>query len=159
MPTPTYTPLANITLGSSASSVTFSTIPATYRDLVLVVNGSANGTDPIRARVNGDTGANYSRQVMRGIAGTASALVGTGSEFVFSSSVSINERFLFSIQFMDYSATNKHKTVLSRANAEGQVDARASRWANTSAITSIQIYVSGNEMNSGTSLALYGIVA
>jgi len=36
----TYTPIASVTLSSAQASVTFSSIPQTYTDLVLVVNGS-----------------------------------------------------------------------------------------------------------------------
>jgi hypothetical protein len=36
MPTSTYVALATTTLGATAASVTFSSIPATYRDLLLV---------------------------------------------------------------------------------------------------------------------------
>ena len=42
---PTYTPLQSIVLTSSASSVTFSNIPQTYQDLVLVVNPSGVGAN------------------------------------------------------------------------------------------------------------------
>jgi hypothetical protein len=35
-----YTALANVTLGSSAANVTFSSISGSYRDLVLIVNGN-----------------------------------------------------------------------------------------------------------------------
>ena len=44
MPTPTYTPLATVTLGTSAASVTFSSIPATYRDLILIFDGTGSGS-------------------------------------------------------------------------------------------------------------------
>jgi hypothetical protein len=59
MPTPTYIPLATVTLGSADSSVTFSSIPATYRDLILVLNGTRSTTSGVRARANADAGANY----------------------------------------------------------------------------------------------------
>jgi hypothetical protein len=63
MPTPTYTPLATVTLASTASSVTFSSIPATYRDLVVVHNnfGTVNNDANSNFRFNGDSGSNYSR--------------------------------------------------------------------------------------------------
>jgi hypothetical protein len=45
MPTQTYVALASETLATSASSVTFAGIPATYRDLVLIVfAGTSSGT-------------------------------------------------------------------------------------------------------------------
>jgi hypothetical protein len=63
---------------------------------------------------------------------------------------------------MDYSATDKHKTVLSRNNvAGGGVDAFANRWANTAAITSVEVRVStgGQFFATPTTLSLYGVIA
>ena len=61
MPLPsTMTPIATNTLTAVASSVTFSSIPSTYTDLVLVLQGSFDSADDVRFRFNGDTGSNYS---------------------------------------------------------------------------------------------------
>jgi hypothetical protein len=65
---------------------------------------------------------------------------------------------------MDYSTTDKHKSVLVRENTAGSsttlVVAKAGRWANTSAITSIYLFVSGGySFATGTTVALYGVVA
>jgi hypothetical protein len=64
MPTSTYTALANLTLGTAASSITFSNIPATYRDLILITSArsstTATGVDAIFLRYNSDTGSNSS---------------------------------------------------------------------------------------------------
>lgn len=159
MPTPTYIPLANITLGSSASTVTFSSIPATYRDLVVVFQhtGSASVADLV-LQFNSDSGANYTRVVMYGNS------AGTGS--VAGTSQAISAVYGAKIQFgtvniMDYSATNKHKTYLTRSgNAEqSEVGAYASRWANTAAITSILLAPNSGTLSSGSTFALYGIAS
>jgi hypothetical protein len=62
---------------------------------------------------------------------------------------------------MDYSATDKHKTVLSRyGNSSTEVDMAASRWADTSAINSIQILLADAETYSaGSNFSLYGVIA
>jgi hypothetical protein len=160
MPTPAYTPLATVTLDSSTSAITFSSIPATYRDLALVVNGSLNGLAGMRARINGDTGNNYSRVAIRGQAAGASSLSGLATEFILMSGLDTDERFILAIDFMDYSATDKHTTLLCRTDSVGQVDARALRWANTSAVTSIFLFPHNDgQMNAGTTLSLYGVKA
>jgi hypothetical protein len=152
MPTPTYTPLATTTLGSSASSLTFSSIPATYRDLVLVI--SSTTVVDMLARLNGDTGSNYFRVFMIDNAGSGSS----GSQTNTSVAFGFGENQIF--QFMDYSATNKHKTILCRMNtASSRVEADAQRWANTAAITSILIYGSAGNLPAGTSFSLYGIAS
>ena len=79
MPTPTYTPLATVTLGTAASSVTFSSIPATYRDLILVVNATTSADGIPSLRFNGDSGNNYSEH---GLSSTGS-VIGSGATSSF----------------------------------------------------------------------------
>jgi hypothetical protein len=156
MPTPTYTALATVTLGSSASSVTFSSIPATYRDLIVVVEGLSAGGDSALMTLNGDTGSNY----------TYVRMFGTGSGSGASSSGTSREIFnIYSsrgtniIQIMDYSATNKHKTSISRSNtANTIVMAFASRWANTAAVNSVALSLGGTTFAATTTLSLYGVI-
>jgi hypothetical protein len=52
MPTPTYDLIESTALGSSASSITFSSIPSTYRDLVLVIDviGTDSSVNTLYAR-------------------------------------------------------------------------------------------------------------
>lgn len=159
MPTSTYVALATTTLSSAASSVTFSSIPASYRDLVLVVQGTLASANTIAAEVNGDTGSNYPWVRMYGTGSSAvdqsgtyvRALIGRLST---SQSVSI-------AQFMDYSATDKHKTILSRGDAADDLTvANAVRWANTAAITSILVREDGaGSFQAGSTFSLYGIEA
>ena len=161
MPTPTYTALANITLGSSASSVTFSSIPATYRDLVLVCEGiPTNVSDMIRLRFNGDTGNNYN-WVEAGGNGSAtySNTVANTAQVNFGYLVGTHRISMFG-NIMDYSATDKHKTVLVRQSATGEAVAmRANRWANTAAITSLNVSTTTNSFSAGFTFALYGIAS
>jgi hypothetical protein len=163
MPTPTYTALATRTLTGTASSVVFSTIPATYRDLILVCSGTSSNTaiNSIFLRFNSDTGSNYAYVAMYGISGGAGSgattLTGAVAGLTISSSVNANIT-----QIMDYSATDKHKTVLSRQNSLGDsfVRASTSRWANTAAITSITCVIdTGANFNSGSTFSLYGIIS
>ena len=51
----TYTPIARQTLGSAAASVTFSSIPQGYTDLVLVMNLGAATSDYVQIVLNSDT--------------------------------------------------------------------------------------------------------
>ena len=155
MATPTYIALATTTLSSSASSVTFSSIPAGYRDLVLVIAGtqsSANAT----YYVNGETATtNYSAVRMYGTGSSYNSASYTSNQMLWYAATTENNSI---IQFMDYSATDKHKTVLSRSSsADNIAQALVSRWANTNAITSITL--DGATFNSGMTFSLYGIEA
>jgi hypothetical protein len=161
MPTPTYTALANITLGSSASSVTFSSIPATYRDLVVIITAQRTGSPTnMGLRFNGDSGSNYSQVFMTGTGSATDSGPQSGTNaqidiYPYAPSTGFNNYIL---QIMDYSATDKHKTMLRRTNEAGNAtEAAAHRWANTAAITSMTFLLAN--FNTGSTLALYGIAS
>lgn len=157
-----YIPLATVTLASSASSVTFSNIPSTYRDLIFVYSGTNSDSNAgMVGQFNGDSSASYSTVQMNGFSSgpnAASNSGGTGADFFFGST----ERTSGIVQIMDYSATNKHKTALVRTDVGGGVGATraaAIRYANTNAITSITVSRSGATISTGATFSLYGIVA
>ena len=69
----TYEPIASTTLGTAAADITFSSIPGTYTDLVLVLYGGfATAASDLYTQFNSDTGTNYSNSDLRGN-GTAAA--------------------------------------------------------------------------------------
>jgi hypothetical protein len=158
MPTPTYTSLATVTLGSTATSVTFSNIPATYRDLIFVFEGvvSAGGGEVVRVNFNGDTtSGNYSATYANGDGAGRSSGNESRRFGVFYA-----QRSSMVASFMDYSATNKHKTYLSRAGgASNALEMIVGRWANTAAITSIRLFPDANGFASGSTLNLYGVIS
>jgi hypothetical protein len=157
MATPTYTALATTTLSSSASSVTFSSIPQDYRDLVLVVNGSLTSTLENLYILFNANGTGYSYVLMLGTGSSAvSANYSARTWGELDTGIGNN---IYHI--MDYSATDKHKTTLFRSNrASGGVLAQAGRWANTAAITSVAISGGLSQgFAAGTTLSLFGIEA
>lgn len=161
MPTNTYTPLANLTLGSAQSAITIGSIPSTYRDLALVLHGGSSTNQSIWLQFNGSTDSNYHWVYMAGngsstFAGSAYATQGA---FVGSSLNNNNNNFI--VDILDYSATNKHKPIIARDNnTSGQVLRIASRWNSLAAITSIRIFGNGgHNLNSGFTASLYGIVS
>lgn len=160
MPTPTYTPLANLTLSSSAASVTFSSISQAYRDLVLVASvKNSTASSSFRIRVN-NSGTTTSSVRMRGSSSGASSesFGGIGAVTQITSSTGFSAIIC---NIMDYSATDKHKTILTRANiVDGdQVEATYTRWPDTAAVTSLVLNVEDYNLAAGTTLALYGIAA
>jgi hypothetical protein len=164
MPTPTYTPLATVTLGSAASSVTFSSIPATYRDLVLVESFQHTTTGSQSLMKFGDTSTNYSMVTMRGNGSAANSATFSGDGNIGTSPGNTNNTANVQLtcvrHIMDYSATDKHKTILQRFSDTSQhTIAVAGRWANTSTITTIGLSNLSGNYAAGSSFALYGIVA
>jgi len=160
--------LANLTLGSAQSTVSFSSIPTTgYRDLRLVVSiKHTNSGRYTHFRVNGDSGSNYSAVQMFGDGSSAqSASYSASTRFVLANNYfeSNTEAILGTIDFLDYQATDKHKSVLWRSGLAGTVvNASAGRWASTSAITSIVLdstEAGSNTFAAGSTFSLFGIVS
>ena len=157
MPTATYTPLANTTVSIAAASVAFSNIPATYRDLILVSRNSMTLMSPLYVRFNNDTGANYAAVRIFNAGSTPTSDTASPAEIGFNTTTNMGIA-----NIMDYSATDKHKSYLTRwGNADGTsyVQFYAARWANTAAITTVNIAPSSGLITAGSTFALYGVIA
>jgi hypothetical protein len=163
----TYEAIATQTLGSAAATVTFSSIPQTYTDLVLVLNATSSTTANSYVRINSDSGANYSWNVLYGsgsVAGTDRAgSVSNGvlmDYYGYPTSTIPNVNI---IQFMNYSNTTTFKTVLGRANqatTSGGIDLITSMWRSTAAITELTLRFTGSQTwSTGSTFSLYGIKA
>ena len=162
MATPTYTLIDSTTLGSSASSVTFSGISATGKgDLVLVTDTiTVSGAAAYYTRFNSDTGSNYSTVGMYGN-GTSGVSNNTTANYfdLQGFAIASTSRSLVLMNIQDFSATNKHKSVLTRANRpDSSVYGGAGRWSNTNAITSIAVSASSN-FAAGSTFHLYQLVS
>ena len=163
--------IATTTLSTAASSVTFSSIPSTYKHLqircTIQENASGIAYDNLIARFNGDSASNYSRHWIVGDGGSASAfglasrtfaVCGFGVRNAVGASV-------FSpniIDILDYADTNKNKTVRALAgtdwNGGGSVGLLSAGWFSTSAITSIVLSLDSSlNFTQYSSFALYGI--
>lgn len=166
----TYTQIASTTLGSAASSVTFSSIAGTYTDLIIVVNARGNNagtTDQVAIRFNSDTTTNYSRTILYGT-GSAAASARTSNDskilidYVAGDTAAAGTFGGCYINVMNYANTTTFKTVLSRAGTAGDlVEANVGLWrATPAAITTILIYPGiGTQWLTGSTFNLYGITA
>lgn len=164
----TYTPIATTTLGSAANSYTFTSIPTTYTDLVLIVSaqGSTAAQNLLCQVGNGsvDTGTNYSSTWLSGNGSAASSSRLSGRINAVLDSVGyppISGSFNTLIaNFQNYSNTTTYKTLISRSgSAPTGTDAIVSLWRSTSAINTIKVYLLSNNLAVGTTLTLYGIAA
>lgn len=154
----TYEPIATTTLGSATLSYTFSSIPSTYTDLVLIYQGAAG--DAFSLQFNSDTGNNYSYTRLTGNGSSAGStresnipVAKLGLVFSTQNTVIAN--------IQNYANTSTYKTVISRGNApENIVSTYVSLWRNTNAITSITCKNdSATNLPAGLTLTLYGIKA
>jgi hypothetical protein len=161
----TYTELARQTLGAATGTVTFSSIPSGYTDLVLVANVTGIGNisaGAISIRFNSDTATNYSATYLMGNGSSATSGRASNDTRMIVASPTLNlgnNPFVNIVQIQNYSNTTTNKTVLSRSNiAATQVAAIVGLYRSTSAITSIT-YESYNSqtMSIGSTFSLYGI--
>jgi hypothetical protein len=153
----TYEPIQTQTIGTAIATVTFSSIPQTYTDLILVANLiDSNGFSVMR--FNSDSGNNYSRTWMYG-SGT-SALSSRGSNISgldLKATTSGSEFSVDVVHLLNYSNTTTYKSCLIRQSlASQEVALYAGLWRNTSAISTITI---SNDIRIGSTFTLYGIKA
>jgi len=154
----TYVPIATQTLGSTATSITFSSIPSTYQDIVLVINGSMSASNNIAVQINGDTGSNYSRTTLYGTGSSAASFRETNISTALNSGYMDTNNGTTLISFMAYANTNTYKTFLVRSNPTSVgTYATVGLWRSTAAITSITL--SGGTYSSGDSFSIYGLAA
>ena len=160
-----YTPISTQTLTADGQTVTFSSIPATYTDLVLVINATAVSTAlDISMRFNSDTSSNYSRTLLMGNGTSA-----TSARESNMTSTQINNISQISstaaaytgiVHIFNYANTTTFKTILSRSNnAAYGVEAVVHLWRKTpEAIHTITLTSTATrDMKIGSSFSLYGI--
>jgi hypothetical protein len=157
----TYEPIATTTLGSNQVNFTFSSIPGTYTDFVVIYQAKSYSTAfDAFLRFNSDTGSNYS---VTYLSGTGSA-TNTGRLTNYTSmlldnygSVSTAEFNITKLNVMNYANTTTNKTVLIRSDrASSGTDAIMGTWRSTAAITSMTIL---GDFATGSTFTLYGIKA
>jgi hypothetical protein len=162
-------------LSGTAASVPFSSIPATYRDLRIVVRGRSdaagvNNVD-LRMQFNGDTGANYdsvftinnnSNTFFNGeiIAGTYGYMGQVSAATAPSGVPGVSE-----IRVYDYRGTTWNKEwqahcATKRAASTGNLFNfhTSGQWRSTAAITSLTVLPSAGNFIAGTVVSLYGIL-
>jgi len=161
--TNSYESISTVTVGSGGSTtISFSSIPATYKHLQIRAIAKASGTNfNPKMQFNGDTSSNYSWHYIYGDGSTAVAGAGATQAFIYNSIISTNASMYngFVIDILDYSNTSKYKTTRELSgqdrNGSGEIALWSGNWRSTSAITSIAF--SNGTFDQYSSFALYGI--
>ena len=164
-----YESIATTTVGAGgSSSITFSSIPSTYKHLqIRSIQLCGTTSYNTLIRYNSDSGNNYSSHYIEG----NGASVGTGPAYgnppinygaIGEARGGTTYPDVFICDIFDYSNTNKYKTARSLsgydANGSGLIALRSSLWMSTSAVTSITITNDAAvNFTQYSSFALYGI--
>ena len=151
---------------TSGSSVTFNSIPSTYKHLqIRFLSYTTSGADYPFIRFNSDSGSNYVIHRLYGNPPDAVANSGTAQTSIATSqNTVVNYPLVGVIDIIDYASSSKNKTVrifsgFNTNNSSSQrIQLFSGLWLNTNAITSITVANNASESwASGTSIALYGI--
>lgn len=159
----TYEPIATTTLGSAASSITFSSIASTWTDLRLVIVQTTDGAN-LGIRFNSDSGSNYSWTRLQGDGASATSARTSNATFgqLNGSGTSGTYSGLAEVDIFSY-AGSTYKSVLSKfsndQNGSGNTAQTVNLWRSTSAITTVYVFAAGGSLQTGTTATLYGIKA
>lgn len=164
----TYEPIATTTISTATHPVTFSSIPSTYTDLIIVVSPIATaGNYDLSVRYNSDTGTNYSWSAIAFNADNSGAVQGTkGTNTTFiptNTNIATATPYPAIIHIQDYANTTTYKTSLSRISRETYANAlTVGNWRSTSAINEVSLILTGGgstTFKSGTVITLFGVKA
>lgn len=164
----TYEAIATQTLAStSTTTVSFTSIPSTYTDLVIVIIGANQNGSRIRYRFNNDSGSNYSRTSLTGNGSSAASYQGSNNTEadlnVIGGSTTISSPMTIISNIQNYSNTTTNKTLITRFgsndSAAAATEATVNLWRSTAAINRVDAIAQGGNWIAGTTFSLYGIKA
>ena len=157
----TYTPIATATGTGSSTTFTFSSIPSTYTDLVIVLNGSLSSGANVRMTLNNDSGNNYSMTVLSGDGTSVASFRDTSQPFFQYLGFADSGMSMVIGNIMNYSNTTTFKTYVQRQNkASAQTQAAVGLYRSTSAINRLDIFTSNTATwTTATTVTLYGIAS
>jgi len=164
-PSGAYDSIATGVGTGSSGTITFSSIPQTYTHLQLRIStvNSQYGT----VSFNGDTtSTNYRSHALVGTGLAASSVTYTNVIYMPWDSADSNNPYSEVIDILDYQNTSKNKTIRGLSGQDGNASGTATNWRiqlssgawyNSSAVTSITIFVPTWTLGQYSSFALYGI--
>lgn len=162
----TYEPIGSITLSSPATSMTVSSIPATYTDLKIVWSLKyQTTTQATYIRFNGDTGSNYSYTYSYSYgAGLGTSTSGNETSMLVDHNAGFSTAQFVTYEMDIFSYTSSaNKMILDKMSSDNNGSGAVSRsvrcWRNSAAINSINLFRGdGNNYATGSSMTVWGIL-
>jgi hypothetical protein len=161
--------ISSQTLAATTATVTFSSIPATYKHLLLCIQARTNRgltDDQLRMQFNGDTGSNYDYIDNTNNGGSNSPATGSAVTFIVAGYVSggtapTSAAGVATIDLINYAGTTFHKQ--SSGISTERIDTSSNKqatsggnWRSTSAISSVSLFAIGSFV-AGSDFSLYGV--
>lgn len=155
---------------TSGSTVSFTSIPSTYKSLQLriLALSATNSDSRIVLNFNSDTAANYANHGLRGTGANVYSDNNISANYIVTNIGGIGTEsthpFVHIIDIIDYANTSKNKTVrvISGKDVNGSggvISLNSGLWISTSAINRIDVKIesAGDTFKTGTTIALYGV--
>lgn len=161
-------------LGSNAASITFTSIPQTYKHLQLRYTAQifeSSSVATLRMSVNGDTASNWGRHYLRGAGNAVGSTGTTNTNFdmdlmLMPDDYGTNANIFAGgiIDILEYANTSKNKVVRAiggnpYTGTYRGVGLHSGVWLNTAGITSITLSTNNSgsyPLKSGSRFSLYG---
>ena len=156
--------IATLSGTGSSATISFTSIPGTYTHLQIrgFAQTTYGGAAAALIKVNGNTTVgNYSTHLMDGNGSSVSAY-GASGDWPQATVPTSSSYSGIVIDILDYTNTNKYKTIRSLsgwdANGSGLVRfSSGAMYANTNAITQLDLVLNNGNFTNNTQFALYGI--
>ena len=168
----TYTLISSVTVGSGgAANIDFTSIPATYTDLCLVVSARSARTgdfrDELHIRFNSDSGNNYTQRALNANGTSVGSSTVSATNYLKKGTMPTSDATAstFSnnqIYIPNYTSSN-NKSVSSEQVTENNsatnnfLEMYAGLWSNSAAITSITLSPEVSTFAQYSTAYLYGI--
>jgi hypothetical protein len=154
-------PITSVTFAANTSTITFASIPQNFKDLQIVCRAGSTVAATFVAVLNNDSAGNYGFSMYTTDGTNYSATWSTNTTYMrfgWDGYIPTSDSFTSVVHLMDYSATDRQKTALSRNNNPiNGVDVFASRWRSNAAITRLDLTAASGAFTAGSTITIYGI--
>lgn len=164
---PTYKLISSQTLSSTTTSITFSSIPSTYTDLLIKVSARSartndSGGSDGKLQFNGDTGTNYGSIGIFNASGSVLSFTNSNIIYIVDSNTQAANTFGSTEFYISNYTSSNYKSVGVDTVAENTATTNyqflvGGIWNSTSAITSLTLTDNQGGYLSGSTFYLYGI--
>ena len=160
-----YQSIASITASGGETSLTFNSIPSTYKHLQLRAMLRKNATTILNFgfRLNNDSTSIYTVHYLYGDGSTvgASNILNYNTYVGTDAGGATNTFGVVIVDILDYTDTSKYRTIREFGgydnNGTGKVQLTSGLYRSTTAVSRLDVYFQGDALGAGSTFALYGI--
>jgi hypothetical protein len=167
-----YESIATATGTGSSGTITFSSIPSTYKHLQVRINARVTGANIASSmRINNDSSSLYARHALFGTGANPVSAAGSASQtsiswidFITGSNSTSGMQGVGILDIHDYASTTKTKTVrllggmdTNNGSDGGLITLQSGLYNSTTAITRLDFLAVASNWTTTTTFSLYGI--